>query len=269
MTEFFQQPFMVRALISSVLIGALCGLVGAFVVLKRLSFLSEGVGHASVLGIAVGLLIGVSPLSACFVFAILFAVLLAGVTRSGRIGEDAAIGVLFSTSLALGVLLLSKRPMNQGDLTRLFFGDLLTITSLDVLVTAVMAACIAVLIAVFFRPLSILIFDEQYAARLGIPVRLATMFLYAVVSITIVASIRLVGALLVTSLLVVPASLCLRRSQSLPRLAGASTALGVAICTAGIVLSYFLDTPPGATIVVCAGALFGLQTVTSLPKDAT
>lgn len=264
MIELFSYPFMVRALEAAILVGAVCGFVGAFVVMKRLAFMSEGIGHASVLGVALGILFGVSPLPAMAIFGVVFALILAVVTSRGSIATDTAIGVLFSTSLALGVLVLSHRQIYQGDLTKLFFGDLLTISSTEIELIAALSILVIGSLVLFFRPFSILIFDEQYAKRAGIQTDLMTVFLYIIIALTIVASIKLVGALLVTSLLVVPASIILPRVGSLAKLACFSTLLGVAIASSGIILSYLLNTPPGATIVVCAGLLFGAHTL----KDA-
>lgn len=263
--EMFAYPFMVRALIAAVLVGAVCGYVGTFVVLKRLAFMSEGVGHASVLGVALGLLVGVAPLPATIIFGFLFSFLLSVISRRG-VSEDTGIGVLFSSSLALGVLILSHQPVYRGDLTKLFFGDLLTISTPEIVSIAYLACGAVISLTILFRPFSILIFDERYAQRCGINTSMMTTLLYAIISMSILASIKLVGALLVTSLLVVPASIMISRVYSLRKLAFYASFLGVAIAVSGIIISYLLNSPPGATIVVCAGVLFGVHTLSAFRR---
>jgi zinc transport system permease protein len=256
MIELLSYGFMQRALIAGVLVGVLCGLLGFFVVLKRLSFIGVGISHSAFGGIAIGVLLGVEPLLAAAVFATLVAGAIGWVSREGRLHEDTAIGILFSSAMALGVALISLSNSYQVDLFGYLFGNILAVSGRDLGMLA--AICVVVLGAVglLFKELLFIAFDEEVARANGLPVTPLYFLLLASLALAVVAAIRVVGIILVEALLVIPAAIGYQLAQGYRGMLAISVASAIAAAIAGLFISYFLNVAAGATIVLVLALFF-------------
>jgi ABC-type Mn2+/Zn2+ transport system permease subunit len=253
MLEF---AFMQRALAAAVGIGVVCGALGFFVVLRRLAFVGVGVSHSAIGGIALGLLAGWNPLATGAVFAVAVALGIAWVGRRGVIAEDTAIGVFFSGSMALGVVLFSLRRGYQQDLFGYLFGNVLAISGPELLALAALGAAVLGALAWSFRPLLFMSFDEEIAAAYGQPVGALNALLLCLIALTVVIGVRLVGVILIEALLVIPAATAALWSGHYRGQLLLSTSLAALSGAAGLALAYRIDLAAGGTIVLVAAALF-------------
>ena len=248
--------FMQRALTAAVLIGLLCGILGFFVVLRRLAFIGVGVSHSAIGGVAIGILAGWNPLVTGAVFAIAVALGIALVSRSDHISEDTVIGVFFSGSMALGIVLFSMKSGYQQDLFSYLFGNVLAISSGEITVLAGASALIMAVIALTFKEHLLVAFDEEVAMAYGHKVLLLNVLLLVLLALTVVIGVRLVGLLLIQALLVVPAAIAALWAANFRWQVLLAGSIGALSGVVGLVLAYQLDLAAGGAIVLVAVALF-------------
>ena len=253
--------FMQRALIAAVVVGIVCGALGFFVVLRRLAFVGVGLSHSAIGGVAIGILAGLSPLASGAVFAIAVALGIAALGRTGRIGEDAVIGVFFSGSMALAVVLFSLERGYQQDLFGYLFGNVLAITTGEVWVLVAVGAAVLAVLAVSFQPLLFVAFDGEVARAYGQRVSALDRTLLVLLAATIVIGVRLVGVLLIEALLVVPAAAAALLAENWRRQLLLSALLGSACGAAGLLAAFALDLAAGGTIALLALGVFLLALV--------
>ncbi len=251
-----EYPFMQRALAAGLLMGALCPLLGVFVVIRRMSFFGDAIAHSAFTGIALGLLLGVEPGLAAVVFAIVVALGMGFLQARSRIPSDTIIGVFFSGAAALGILLIG---LLQGYRTNLFaylFGDILTIGWPDLRMTALLLVGVAGVIAALWRPLLQVALNRDLAAVQGVSVPAMEYTLMVLLAVTVAVSIKLVGILLVTALLIIPAAAARNVSGSVRQMCVLAVVFGEVAACAGLFGSYGLNTASGPTIVMASIALF-------------
>jgi zinc transport system permease protein len=248
--------FMQRALLAAVAIGLVCGALGFFVVLRRLAFIGVGISHSAIGGVALAVVLGWPPLGTAAAFAVLVALAIARLSRTGRLSEDAVIGIFFSGSMALGVVLFSLRRGYQQDLFGYLFGNVLAITPAELALLAGAGAAVLVLLALLFRPLLFLAFDEEVARAYGQPVAALEAALLVLLAATVVIGVRLVGVILVEALLVVPAATATLWAAHYRTQLVLSMSLGAAAGVLGLTLAYALDLAAGGAIVLVSVALF-------------
>src|SRR5215217_354794 len=248
--EYLLEPlsfaFMQRGLLASVLVAIICGTLGSFVVLKGLAFIGDGLAHASFGGVALAFVLGANVYVGAFVFALATAIGIGTLSRGGRVSADTAIGVLFSGTFALGILLVSTVDSYTTDLFGYLFGDVLSITGRVVLF----------LVAAFYRQLLFVAFDPTVAAAAGVPARGLEYLLLALLGVTIVIAIQAVGIVLVVALLVTPSATAHLLTKRFHYMILASMGLGSLSALLGIYLSYYLDVASGAAIILVATVLF-------------
>ncbi|MCP4036566.1 MAG: metal ABC transporter permease [bacterium] len=257
----FEFAFMQRALVAAVAIGIVCGLLGFFVILRRLSFIGVGISHSALGGVAVGLLLGVHPLVSGAVFALAVALAIAWLGPRTRLSEDAIIGVFFSASMALGVVLFSMQRGYQQDLFGYLFGNVLAISSSELVALALVGGLVTATVAALFRTLLFISFDDEIARAYGQRVDATNALLLVLVALTVVIGVRLVGVLLVQALLVVPAAAAALWTSNYRSQLCLAMGLGAGCGAAGLVLSYRLDIAAGGTIVLVATAVFALSAI--------
>lgn len=255
----FEFAFMQRALVAAILVGVVCGLLGFFVILRRLSFIGIGISHSALGGVAVGLVLGIHPLLAGGAFAVAVALGIAWLSPRTRLSEDAIIGVFFSASMALGVVLFSLERGYQQDLFAYLFGNVLAISNAELLVLGLVGAAIVAIIAAVFQQLLFVAFDDEIARAYGHRVDGLNALLLILVALTVVIGVRLVGVLLIQALLVIPAAAAALwtihyRGQLL-----LATLFGAGCGVVGLVLSYQLDIAAGGTIVLVATLVFAIS----------
>ena len=255
----FEAAFMQRALIAGVLVSVLLSILGFFVVLRKMSFIGVGIAHAAFGGVALGHLLGIPVFLSASVFSVAAGLGIGAVTRRGRIKEDTAIGIFFAAGMALGVLFLSLKPGYITDLASYLFGSILTVTPTDLWIIAAAAFLILVLLALFFKELLASSFDAELARASGIPEGFLFYLLLGLVSLGIVSAIKLVGIILVSALLVLPAATALQWSRRYGCVLALSALFGLAYTVSGLAISYWIDIPSGATIVILGTAVFLLS----------
>lgn len=253
-------PLMRNALIAGVVLGALCALIGTFVVQRGLSFIGDGLAHAAFGGIAIALFLGIGIDRAIWIalpFTVTVSLLIAFVLRRGKLRGDVATGVFFALSFALGVIFLAKRKTNlQVHAETVLFGSILSITDENLNVILMVSAAIAVLIALTWSRLAYATFDKELAALSGVRVALLDYMLLALTAVVIVVGIRAVGVVLISSFIVIPAATAQMLGRRLSSVALIAVALGVGCSFIGLILSYHLDFQTGATIILTLGVAF-------------
>jgi manganese/iron transport system permease protein len=248
--------FMQRGLLASVLVAVICGILGSFVVLKGLAFIGDALAHASFGGVALAFVLGANVYLGAFVFALATALGIGAITQRGRVSSDTAIGVLFSGTFALGILIISRADSYTVDLFGYLFGDVLSITVDDLWTIGVLGMVVLALVAVFYRQLLFVAFDPTVAAASGIQTRGLEYLLLALLGVTIVTAIQAVGIVMVVALLVTPSATAYLFTRRFHHMILASVAVGSLSALLGIYLSYYLDVASGAAIILVATALF-------------
>jgi manganese/iron transport system permease protein len=248
--------FMQRGLLASVLVAAICGILGSFVVVKGLAFIGDALAHASFGGVALAFVFGANVYLGAFAFALATALGIGAITQRGRVSSDTAIGVLFSGTFALGILVISRAENYTMDLFGYLFGDVLSITARDLWIIGALGIVVLALVAVFYRQLLFVAFDPTVAAASGIRTRGLEYLLLALLGITIVTAIQAVGIVMVVALLVTPSATAYLYTRRFHHMILASVAVGGLSALLGIYLSYYLDVASGAAIILVATALF-------------
>lgn len=270
----FGLPFMQRALLAGLLAGVTCGVVGTWVVLRRVVFLGEALGHGIVPGVAIALLVGASPVLGAAVSAAVMAAGVNGVARFRRLGEDTGIGLLLVGMLGLGVIIVSRSRSFAVEVTAVLFGSVLGVRVVDLWVAAAAAALAVLVVVVGHRAFLAATVDERVAALAGLRPDRSRLALLALVALAVVASFRTIGALLVVALLVAPAAAAVLLARRVAMVMLIAVLLAWAAVLVGLLASYHLDLAAGGAIAVAAVAQFavvavlrrrsGVRTATSL-----
>ena len=239
-SEILQYKFLANATLACLLCGIACGLVGTYVVCRRLVFLSGGITHASFGGIGMAYYLGADPIAGALLFA---------VASGKRIREDSAIGLIWSLGMALGIIFIYLTPGYAPNLMSFLFGNILSVTSADLLWMGAVDAAIVAGFALFYRPILYVAFDRDYSRSQNMPTRLVSYAMAALVAVTIVMSIRVAGIVLLISLLTIPAVVANQLTQSFGRMLPVSTLIAVLGSFAGLYIGYRNDVPSGAVTI--------------------
>jgi zinc transport system permease protein len=248
--------FMRRALVGGCAVSLLCSVVSLFVLLKRMAFAGIGISHAALGGVAVGLFLGVSPIGAALAVCVAAALGIGVVSRRGQVHEDAAIGILTTGLMALGVVLIGFADTYQGDLFSYLFGNILAVGRAELLQLGVVVVLVLGFIGLFFKELLFVTFDEEVAQVTGIPARALYYGLLVAVAFTVVAATQVVGVILASALLVVPAATGYQVARNWRGILLVSLATGWIAVVGGLLLSYRWDVASGGAIVLLLVALF-------------
>jgi len=241
-----------------VMVGLLTAVIGVYVVLRGMSFIGAGVAPASFGGVALGFLLGVNPLWAAMAFCVAVAWGIGAVTRRGGIKEDTAVGIFFASTMAFGVLLIGLMRGYNMDLFSYLFGSILAVTAADLKMVLGLGVAVLATVALLYKEFLYITFDPETARVNGLPEPFLYYLLLALVSLTVVISIKVVGIVLVSALLVTPAAAAYQLSRSFGKMMALSAVFGVLSVVVGLVLSYYLNTASGATVVLTATTIFGL-----------
>jgi ABC-type Mn2+/Zn2+ transport system permease subunit len=252
----FALEFMQRALIVAVIVGALCSTIGTYVVLRKLSFIGDGIAHASFAGIVIAYLRGLDYYVGAGIVAVLTALGIGYVNRRGKVALDTAIGVLFTGAFALGVFLMSRQSHYSVDLEGFLFGNILSVSRGDLLLIAALASIVVFSLVLLYRPLLYTSFDPVVAEASGINVAFVDYALLVLLALTIIISLESVGIVLVAALLVTPAAAAYQLTRRFTRMLVLSGCIGTACSVLGLYLSYYLNAGSGATIVLLVTVVF-------------
>lgn len=262
----FEYAFMQRALIASIIIGVLCSVIGVYVVLRGMSFIGAGIAHASFGGVALGYLLNVNPLVSAIVFSVLTALSIGKISRKKVIKEDTAVGIFFSATMAFGVLCIGLLKGYNIDLMSYLFGSILAVSNEDLYLIGGVAFVVIPAIILFFKELKFVSFDPEVAEIMGLPVNWLYYCLLVLISLTIVASMKLVGIVLASALLITPAASAYQFAEDFNTMMIISVVLGLISCIGGLILSYYLNTASGATIVMLSTTMFFISVLFSPKK---
>lgn len=254
--EIFSLPFMQKAFLAGGLVGVVLPYLGVFATLKRMSFFGDGIAHASLGGVALGVAVGFTPFGMALVIGVLFGAGIYFLEKRTKLSSDAVIGIFFTTGLALGVILLSLQRGYQPELLGFLFGNVLTISRGDIFLMAVFCVLIFLFLVVFKRQLALAAFDRESAWLSGINTGVLEFAFYIILSIAVVLGVKLLGIILISALLVIPPTTAKLAAKSFNSLIVFSIILGEASIFLGLVFSYILDLPSGATIIVMDTLLF-------------
>lgn len=247
--------FLWRALFAGLVVAAIAGPLGCFVVWRRMSYFGDTLAHSALLGIAIGLLLDTNLQSAVIVASILLALLLGFMEGKSRIASDTLLGILAHSALALGLVVLHFSPTNI-DLMGYLFGDLLSVSSQDLLWITVTATGIGATLFVFWKPLLNLTLHEELARVEGLNVDRFRLLLLIMVALLVAVSMKIVGVLLITALLIIPPAAARSFSRSPASMALSASVIGALSIVLGMAASWFRDTPTGPSIVLAATLIF-------------
>ena len=231
-----------------------CGIVGVYVVVKRIVFISGGIAHTSFGGIGLGYLIGISPVFGALAFSLASAVGMGLIIRKTRLAEDTAIGILWAMGMSLGVVFIGLAPGYAPDLFSYLFGNILTVPFSDLILIVVLDIIIVGIVIALYKEFLALSFDEDFSTAIGIPVDALYLLLLCMIALTVVVLLRVVGMILVISLLTIPAALAKQFTHDLKRMMLLAIFFGIVFTSGGLWLSYVLDLASGATIILFSGA---------------
>jgi zinc transport system permease protein len=254
MPEVLQYAFMQNALIAGLLAAIACGIVGVYVVVKRIIFISGGIAHASFGGIGLGYLVGISPVIGALIFSLASALGMGYVTRRTRLPEDTAIGILWAIGMALGIVFIGLSPGYAPDLFSYLFGNILTVPVSDLWLMLILDIAIIGIVIAFYKEFLSLSFDEEYSTVLGVPVEILYLLLLGMIALTVVVLLRIVGLILIIALLTIPAALARQFTYDMRKMMILAIIFGAVLTFGGLWLSYVLDLASGATIVLLGGA---------------
>jgi len=248
--------FMQRALIAAALAGLTAPAIGIFIVQRRLSLLGDGLGHVAIAGVGLALLTGTAPLPLAVAVCVAGAAFIELLREKGRASGDVGLAILFYGGLAAGVLMASVAGQGAGGLQSYLFGSLVTVSPGDLGLVVGLAALVLLAVLGWWRQLFAVCADEDYAKAQGLPVRFYNFLIVVLAAITVTTAMRTVGLLLVSALMVIPVATAQNLSRCFGAGIGRAMGLGVAVSVGGVVVSYYADLAPGATIVVLSIALF-------------
>ncbi|MDD5099048.1 MAG: metal ABC transporter permease [Candidatus Colwellbacteria bacterium] len=257
--EILSYPFMQRAVIAAVVLGAVLAFIGIFVSLRRMSFFGDGIAHASLSGVAIGIIFGFSPLIVAVLVSAFFAVIIYLLEERTRISADAVIGIIFTAGMALGALLISLKSGYQPELISYLFGNILTITSSELIFVSAIALVIGTIVFFWRKKLLLLSLNEDLAKVSGINPGIYKLALYIFIAVATVLGIKILGIVLVSAVLIIPVSAAKLVSSSFRGLSIISVIISEIIMIGGIISSLVLNTPTGATIVLFGTILFGMM----------
>jgi ABC-type Mn2+/Zn2+ transport system permease subunit len=256
MLDILQYPFMQRAVLAGVVLAALLAWMGVFVIMKKMSFFSDGIAHASLAGIAVGVLASIHPLTTALIFSVIFSLIIYYLEKKTTLSSDAIIGMLFTSGMALGVVLISLKGGYQPDLVSFLFGNILAIKSSDLIIIFMLSVLIGLFLLYNHRNITLMAFDVDTAYMAGIKVNLLQITFYIMMAVSVVLGLKILGIILVSALIIIPASTAKLLSKSFKGLIVQSIIFSEAVVLAGIALSYYIDSPTGPVIVLVGTGAF-------------
>jgi zinc transport system permease protein len=259
--ELISYPFMQRALLAGIMLAALLAALGIFVTVRKMAFFGDGIAHSTLAGLAIAILAGLSPLPVALVWATGVALLIWWLERKTRLSSDTLIGILFTASMALGVVLMSFSHGYQPELVTFLFGSILAIRTVDLIYILVVGAAILIWLTLSFRQLTYMSLSHDQAAVSGVPVTRQTILLYAALAMATVLGVKILGIILVSALMVIPPATSRLLTKTFRGHIVWSILLAEIIVAIGLAVSFAFDLPSGATIILVGTALFFLTAI--------
>ncbi|MEU8134325.1 metal ABC transporter permease [Streptodolium elevatio] len=264
--SLLQYEFMQRALLAALLVGMTAPAVGVYLVQRRQAFMGDGIGHVALTGVGLGLLLKGSPVLFAVITAAAGAVAIELIRERSKVSGDVALSVLFYGGIAGGVMLASQSE-SGANLDAYLFGQLTSVSEDDLRVIVILAIAVLAVTIGLRRPLFTVCQDEEFARVTGLPVRTLNLLIAVTAAVTVTVAMRVVGLLLVSALMVVPVAIAQQLTRNFALTAAASIGIGVVVSVSGTTLTYYVEAPPGATIVLLAIGLFVVVGVVAAPLN--
>ena len=257
MSELMNYTFLQKALITSIIVGVTCGIIGSFITLKGMSLMGDAISHAVLPGVAISYMMGINFFYGAVVTGLLTALGINYIGQKSRVKADSAIGIVFSAFFAAGVILIQK-AQSAIDLTSILFGNILTVNDTDQYMTMVVGVSVIFIVLLFYKELLITTFDPTMARAYGLPVDLINYGIMILLTLVSVVSLQTVGVILVVALLITPASTAYLLTNDFSKMILLSALIGAIAATAGLYFSFLYNLPSGAVIVLAAATMFVL-----------
>ncbi|HAR6433239.1 TPA: metal ABC transporter permease [Staphylococcus pseudintermedius] len=255
--HLFEYQFLSRAMLTAILVGVVCGVVGCLIILRGLSLMGDAMSHAVLPGVALSFLMNIPMFIGAMVTGMLSSIMIGYISEASKTKKDAAIGITFTTFLALGIVLISVIH-SATDLYHILFGNILAITQSAFHTTLAVSIVVLALILILYRPLKMSTFDPIFSRMSGLNTTMIHYFVMLLLALVIVASVQTVGVILVVALLITPASTAFLFTKKLSTMMIVSSIFSVISSTLGIYMSFKLNLPSGAVIVLILAVLYGL-----------
>jgi zinc transport system permease protein len=259
--EFFAYGFMQRAFAVGIVTALICPAIGVFLIPRRLSLIADTLAHVALAGVALGLLLGVSPILGALVVTIGGAIGIERLRARGSLPGDASLAVFLSGGFAFAVVLLSVARGFNADLFAILFGSILTVSPVDVAVVLALGLTVAIVLGLFSRQLLAITLNEDLARTSGIPVAALNLLLTVLTALTTVVSMRMVGVLLVSAMIVIPTLTGFAVARSFRQATGIAIAAALASVALGLIAAYYLRLAAGGSVVLMALLIFGATTL--------
>lgn len=266
MLEMFEMEFMQRAWLAGLVMAVICPLIGSFLVLRRQSLIGDGLGHIAFAGVAGGALYGYSPVLSAACATILGALAIERVRTRLADAADMVLAIFFYSGMGLAVIFTSINKDGGFNLSSVLFGSLMTVSGRDLSIVAALGLCTIIFVALYYRPLQYLTFDETSARVAGLPVDKLNMLLAILTALTVALSMRIVGLLLVSAMMVIPVACALQTARSFAAVIVQGMGYGVGAVAVGLTASYYFNLAPGGAIVLSATLLFVFSFLISRKK---
>lgn len=267
--EILSYQFISNALLASIFASITCGIIGTYIVSKRIVFISGGITHASFGGIGIGYYLGMSPMLGAAIFAVLSAIVIEFFTKKTDVRQDSAIGILWSFGMAIGIVFIYLSPGYAPNLMSYLFGSILTVSGYDLWMMCIVTLMIGIFFFLFFRLVLYISFDEAYARTHHAPIALVNYMLISLVALTIVINIKVVGIILVISLLTIPQTIANSFTDHFGRMMAYAVFIAFLGSVSGLLLSYYISIPSGAAIILSLVMLFILSKLVLLLRQRT
>ncbi len=248
--------FMRNALLAGVLVSIACGIIGTFVVVNRIVFISGGIAHAAYGGIGLGYFFGFNPVFGAIAFALVSALSMGWVERKTQQRADTIIGVMWAIGMAIGIILIDLTQGYKADLMSYLFGSILTVPVEDLIIMLVLDLIILLMLFLFYKELLAISFDSVFATTRNLPVNSLYLMLIGAIALTVVMVMQVVGLIMVIALLTIPAAIAVQFVKELKQMMLTACILGMVFTTMGLWLSYLFDLTSGATIILVAGTAY-------------
>ncbi len=256
MLELLQYPFVQRAFIAGIVLAVVLSFLGIFIILRRMAFFADGIAHASLAGVAVGILFSFNPILTAVILTAIFAAIIYLLEQRYKLTSDVAIGILFTSGMALGVLLISLTPGYQPELMSFLFGNILSITMDEIWILLAIGGAVLFFLIFFLRSITLMSFDKESAYLAGVKVEILQLALYVVTAVAVVLGIKVLGIILVSALIIMPVAIGKLFARSFKSLIGLSILISLIMVCLGLFGSIYLDWPSGPTIVLTGTILF-------------
>jgi zinc transport system permease protein len=254
--QLFTYDFFQHAVLAALLMSVTCGIIGTYIVSRRMVFISGGITHASFGGVGIGYYLGFPPLAGAAIVAVLAALTTENLTRRKVLRNDSIIAILWSLGMAIGIIFVYLTPGYAPNLMSYLFGSIITVTRTDLWFMLALALIVSTVSVLYYRPILYVAFDEQFARTRGIPVMFINYLLIILVALTIVLSIRTAGIILVLSVLTIPQNISNLFTNRYSHIMAGSVVIGFLASMLGLILSYAMDIPSGATIIFTLVVLY-------------